>query len=47
MKSIARHSEKVIECLATEYPAVLVIGARQTGKTTILRKITKQNQFYI
>lgn len=42
MKSIARHSEKVIEHLATEYPAVLVIGARQTGKTTILRKITEQ-----
>lgn len=42
MKSIARHSEKVIERLATEYPAVLVIGARQTGKTTILRKITEQ-----
>lgn len=42
MKSIARHAEKIIERLATEYPAVLVIGARQTGKTTLLRKITEK-----
>lgn len=42
MKSITRHAEKIIERLATEYPAVLVIGARQTGKTTLLRKITEK-----
>lgn len=42
MKSVTRHAEKTIEHLATEYPTVLVIGARQTGKTTLLRKITGQ-----
>lgn len=42
MKSIIRHAEKTIERLATEYPAVLLIGARQTGKTTLLKKITEQ-----
>ena len=42
MKSIIRHAEKTIIRIASEYPAVLVTGARQTGKTTLLKKITEQ-----
>lgn len=40
MKHIYRHSEKTIKRLAGEFPAVLVTGARQTGKTTLLRSYT-------
>ena len=42
MKSIIRHAEKTIIRIASEYPSVLVTGARQTGKTTLLKKITEQ-----
>ena len=42
MKSIIRHAEKTIIRIASEYPAVLVTGARRTGKTTLLKKITEQ-----
>lgn len=43
MENLNRHAEATIARLALEYPAVLVTGARQTGKTTILKKITEQN----
>jgi len=36
---IARHSEKLIQRMATQFPAVLVTGARQAGKTSILRHL--------
>lgn len=39
-KQVLRHAEQTISRLAKEYPAVLVTGARQTGKTTLLKKIT-------
>jgi len=36
---LQRHADKTIKRLASSYPAVLVTGARQTGKTTLLKKI--------
>lgn len=48
MKFIKRHIEKTIERLSSSYPAVLITGARQTGKTTLLKKITdSQNIQYL
>ncbi len=38
MDYIKRHMESVVERLADEFPAVMVTGARQTGKTTLLKK---------
>lgn len=40
MDFINRHATKTIERMASSYPAVLVAGARQTGKTTLLKKST-------
>lgn len=40
MDFINRHAENTIKRLAASYPAVLVTGARQTGKTTLLRNVT-------
>lgn len=40
MPYINRHAEKTIIRLASEFPAVLVTGARQAGKTTLLKKVT-------
>jgi predicted AAA+ superfamily ATPase len=40
MDFVNRHAENTIKRLADSYPAVLVTGARQTGKTTLLRKMT-------
>ena len=40
MNFIIRHAEETIKRLSDSYPAVLVTGARQTGKTTLLRKVT-------
>lgn len=40
MEYINRHADETIKRLADSYPAILVTGARQTGKTTLLRKIT-------
>jgi hypothetical protein len=39
MKYIARSLESVVEQVTKEYPVVLVTGARQVGKTTMLRKL--------
>jgi uncharacterized protein len=36
MELIKRHAEQALERLAGSFPAVLVTGARQTGKTTLL-----------
>ena len=43
MYFVNRHAEKTIKRLSDSYPAVLVTGARQTGKTTLLKKITDAN----
>ena len=40
MDFIYRHAEETIKSLADSYPSILVTGARQTGKTTLLQKIT-------
>lgn len=39
MDFIARHAEKTLIRFASSFPALLVTGARQTGKTTLLKKI--------
>ena len=44
MDFINRHAEASIKRLAESYPSVLVTGARQTGKTTLLKKITDINE---
>jgi predicted AAA+ superfamily ATPase len=38
MSFIPRQAEQTLKRLANSFPAVLVIGARQTGKTTLIRK---------
>ena len=35
---VKRHAEKIINTLSKMFGALLVIGARQVGKTTLLRK---------
>lgn len=40
MDFIIRHAEKTIERLSSSFPAILITGARQTGKTTLLKKST-------
>ena len=42
---IDRHSEKVIRRMAKQFPAVLVTGTRQAGKTSILRHLYPQASF--
>jgi len=42
---IDRHSEKVIRRMAKQFPAVLVTGTRQAGKTSILRHLFPQATF--
>lgn len=42
MSFIERHAEKTVKRLASSFPSVLLTGARQTGKTTLLRKITEE-----
>ena len=42
---IDRHSEKVILRMARQFPAVLVTGTRQAGKTAILRHLFPQASF--
>jgi predicted AAA+ superfamily ATPase len=41
MKYIKRSMEKVFLSLNTQYPAILVTGPRQVGKTTMLQELTK------
>ncbi len=38
MDFLNRHAESTLKRLAKSYPAVLITGARQTGKTTLLKK---------
>jgi predicted AAA+ superfamily ATPase len=42
---ITRHSEKMILRMAKQFPAVLVTGTRQAGKTSILRHLFPQASF--
>lgn len=41
MNYISRHAESAVEKLTKMFGAVLVAGPRQVGKTTMLRRITK------
>lgn len=42
---IARHPEKLIQRLVARFPAVLVTGTRQAGKTSILRHLYAQASY--
>lgn len=42
MNLIERHASKTLKKFAGEFPAVLITGARQTGKTTILKSYTDE-----
>lgn len=42
MKYIKRHIEKLFSELNKEYPAILITGSRQVGKTTMLEKLIKE-----
>lgn len=41
---IIRHADKSINELAKQFPSVLVTGARQTGKTTLLKSICEKKK---
>lgn len=43
MDFIERHAEETLKRFVSSFPAILVTGARQTGKTTILKKIADEN----
>ena len=42
MSYIARHMESRILELSKSYSAILLTGPRQSGKTTMLRKLSKE-----
>ena len=44
MKYIKRHLEDVVVRLSTEYPALLLTGPRQTGKTTMLHRLAEEEK---
>nr|HPI04561.1 AAA family ATPase [Candidatus Goldiibacteriota bacterium] len=44
---IKRDIEKTVKHYAGIFPAVAVLGARQTGKTTMLQNIFEKNYKYV
>ncbi len=44
---ISRSIEETVKYLSERYPAVLVTGPRQVGKTTMLRKIAEEDRNYV
>ena len=42
---IPRHAEQTVDKLSQMFGAVLVAGARQVGKTTMLKRITKDMHY--
>ena len=44
MKYIKRHLEKVVNSLMKSFPAILITGPRQCGKTTMLQNIVKNEK---
>ena len=47
MDFIKRHAERVIDRYRNEFPVVLLSGARQTGKTTVLQNYLKNGAGYL
>ena len=45
MNYIKRHAESTIERLGKMYPAIMVAGPRQVGKTTVLKNLCKDHKF--
>jgi hypothetical protein len=43
----ARTLESTLEKASTQFPVILVTGARQTGKTTLLRHLGQENRSYV
>ena len=43
MKYIKRHLEDAVLKLSLSYPAILITGPRQSGKTTMLRRLSEMN----
>lgn len=41
MKYIKRHAEAAVNTLSKMFGAILVVGPRQVGKTTMLQRITE------
>lgn len=44
MAKLERHASNAIQELFSQFPAVMVTGARQTGKSTLLKLISEQNR---
>ncbi|MCI8374610.1 MAG: ATP-binding protein [Lachnospiraceae bacterium] len=47
MDDIKRDLEEQIPVLSEKYPCVLVIGPRQAGKTTLLKRLMGENRSYV
>lgn len=47
MRYIARELENKIKNVSEEYSCLMLTGARQTGKTTLLKKIAEKNRNYV
>lgn len=44
---VERNIKEAFECVNSFFPIVLVIGARQVGKSTFLRKVAEPNRKYV
>ena len=47
MEYIRRDLEEQIPVLSGEYPCVLLIGPRQAGKTTLLKRLMDEKRTYV
>lgn len=47
MRYIARDLEEKVKAVSREYSCIMLTGARQTGKTTLLKKIAGKNRNYV
>ena len=44
---INRTIEKTIKMMANEFPVIVISGARQVGKSTMLQMIKEENMNYV